>query len=135
MTTTTIKTAKKGFTLLEILIAVSIVGTLLAIFGPMVYRQLAQATTKTARLKMDQLKGAINLYHADTQRYPTKLIDLVKKPADPKIAAKWTGPYVEEDALEDPWGQTFRYKPTPGTKHPYELYTMPEDSDERISAW
>jgi general secretion pathway protein G len=118
------KSARDGFTLIEILIAIAIVGLMLAIVGPAVYRRFAGATESAAKNQLAAFKQAIGMYYIDLARYPDKLSDLVRKPADPKLAEKWKGPYLEVDEIpDDPWGSTYQYKRTPGERHPYELYS------------
>lgn len=137
-----IETIQEGFTLIEIMIAVAIVGLMLAIIGPAVYRRFAGATESAARSQMASLKTAIGTYYIDTIRYPDKLSDLIKKPADPKLAAKWKGPYLEADEIpDDPWGNPYQYRKTLGGKHPYELYSYGSDEgkdtpkEKWIQAW
>lgn len=137
---TLIKTIREGFTLIEIMIAVAIVGLMLAIIGPAVYRRFAGATESAARSQMASLKTAIGTYYIDTIRYPDRLSNLIIKP--PAVAAKWRGPYLEADEVpDDPWGNPYQYKKTPpGGKHPYELYSYGPNGkeapkEEWIHAW
>lgn len=134
---TTQRTTQTGFTLIEILIAISIVGFLLAVLVPTIIRRGAAAEKQAAKTQMAQVKQSIDLYRLDVGRYPVKLLDLAKKPSDPKLASKWQGPYMDEDVLEDKWGQPYIYRLTPGGAHPYELYSLgPEGTEEsKISAW
>jgi len=129
---TTTQKAKEGFTLFEIMIAIAIIGGLLAIFYPAIQRYRAQARVKTAKLTLGQIKNAIDLFQADTKQYPTNLQDLIRKPSDPKIAAKWAAPYADEDLVED---ENIMYRRTQGGKHPYELTYTIEDMEEPIDVW
>ena len=131
------RTAQAGFTLIEIMIAVAIVGLMLAVVGPALYRQFAGASESAAKNQMASLKQAVGTYYIDTLRYPDKLSDLVRKPADPTLAAKWKGPYLETDEVPyDPWDNAYQYKKTPGGKHPYEIYSYgPEGRDTPREKW
>ena len=130
-----------GFTLIEILIAVAIVGLMLAVVGPALYRRLAGASVSAAENQLRQLKTSIGTYYIDLNRYPEKLSDLVRKPKDPKLAKKWRHSYLESDEVpEDPWGNPYQYKKTPGGKHQYELYSWGKEGrdtpkEQWISVW
>ena len=136
-----IETVREGFTLIEIMIAVAIVGLMLAIIGPAVYRRFAGATESAARSQLASLKTAIGTYYIDTVRYPDRLSELIKN-TDQKLAAKWKGPYLEIDEIpDDPWGNPYQYKKTPGGRHPYDLYSYGSDEgkdtpkEKWIHAW
>lgn len=128
------KQVRKGFTLIEILIVVAIIGLLMAFLAPRFLGKREQATAQIAQLGLRQVQDAINLYRLNTGRYPEQLIDLVEQPQDVSTAKKWQGPYVD-DIPEDPWGQEYQYRKTPGDQHPYELYSEGPEDGEPISAW
>jgi len=129
---------KPGFTLIEILVAVVIVGIMAAVgFGAFRYFQTAKRTTTQARLAT--VRSGIEMYKATTNQLPSRLDDLVKKPANVK---GWQGDYVGgEDDLKDAWGNEFEYKVNPkGSGHPFELFSYgPEGEsgpeDTRVSIW
>ncbi len=130
----TTKKTSEGFTLFEIMIAIAILGGLIALFYPMITRYQKRAAVQTATLALSQLKNHINLYKTDTGQYPNSLQDLVRKPSDPKVAAKWVTAYADEKDIDKP---ELQYKRTPGGKHPYELTFALEDYPdiEPISVW
>jgi general secretion pathway protein G len=112
---------KEGFTLIEIIVAIAIVGMLLAgAFGA--FRYVQNAKKSTTRSKLITLGGAIEMYKSTTNQLPSRLEDLIEKPANVK---HWTGDYVtDEEALKDAWGNEFVYRPNPkNPKNPYELYS------------
>lgn len=138
MTTATVRGARDGFTLMEILIAVAIVAIMGVLVGPNLMKRFAGAQTTKAETSLKGLKASIQTYYLDNNSYPEKLRDLVKKPTNAK---KWSGPYLEGGMLpEDPWGGRYQYKRTPGSKHPYELYSYGAEGkgspkEDWISVW
>lgn len=147
MTDTQKTRIRAGFTLMELMIAITILGLLMAMVGPAIYNQLAKAKKRTAKSTMMSIKSAISEYKMDTGQFPQTLKDLIKKPAGDRVK-KWEGPYLEkaggeryEEIPEDPWGMSFTYKVTAtGGKHPYELYSRGSDDEsapkeEWISVW
>jgi general secretion pathway protein G len=118
------RSAKAGFTLIEILIAVAIVALLAFVVAPNIFRFLENAKRDSAKLTLKNMKNAIMLYNTHIGQWPTKLRDLIEKPRDEKMAKKWRGPYLEiEEIPEDPWFNSYQYKVTPGAAHAYELYS------------
>lgn len=130
----TTKKVSGGFTLFEIMIAIAILGGLIAVFYPMITRYQKRGAIQTADLTLEQIKNAINMYKMDMGQYPDSLQDLIRKPSDPKVAAKWTSEYADEKLVEKP---ELEYRKTPGGKHPYELDYILEDYPdvEPISVW
>lgn len=102
-----------GFSLVEILIVVAIMGLLVGLVGPNVIRQFEGSKTKTAQVQIQQLRAALDIYLTDVGRYPSEsegLDVLVARPAD---APGWAGPYLRDGKLPtDPWGRPYRYQPT-----------------------
>jgi general secretion pathway protein G len=130
--------ARPGFSLMEIMIAVTIMGLIMAMVVPAVNNSLKKAKKRTAVSSLRNFKNAITEYHNETHQYPTKLRDLIKKPTGLK---GWEEPYLAfEEIPQDPWGQDFKYKVTQGGKHPYELYSWGPNGqgspkDEWINVW
>lgn len=139
-----VKHARAGFTLMEILIAVMILGLLGAMVGPAlnnVYKNQQKKATKGSILGM---KKGIDMFRNDVGQLPAVLKDLIKKPKEERASKKWSGPYVGDETTtevpEDSWGGKFMYKVTQGSKYPYELYSYGPNGkgspkDEWITVW
>ncbi len=124
------KKRQSGFTLLELLVVLTILGLFAIIAAPRVLQYLSGAKSKTAAIQVEQLGGALDLYRLDVGRYPTEqegTTALLQKPAD---AARWNGPYVrKKEMLVDPWGQPFHYR-IPGQHGDYDLFSLGADNQE-----
>jgi len=122
--------ASRGFSLIEILVALVIMGLLMGVVGPRVLNYLTDARSKTARIQIDNLSSALDLFFIDTGRYPSGqegIEALVRRPAD---AGTWNGPYLKgTDVPRDPWGNAYLYR-VPGPDGPYELISLGSDGRE-----
>ncbi|HRN78423.1 MAG TPA: type II secretion system major pseudopilin GspG [Candidatus Dependentiae bacterium] len=119
----TVRCTRPGFTLWEVLIAMAIIGGLMAVIVPQLFNYLERSKRDTAKTTLLQFKQAITLYQTDTGRLPDSLRDLIKRPTGEE-SANWSGPYLPKKAVPlDPWGRKFVYKPTPEAENPYELYS------------
>ena len=100
-----------GFTLLEILVVIAIIGLLIGLVAPAALRQLGGARVSVAKQSIERLSTVLDLYHLDAGSYPTSeqgLSALVKKPAG---ITQWNGPYLKgDDVPNDPWGRPFVYR-------------------------
>lgn len=134
------RTLTRGFSLMEILVVVLIIGILVSLVGPAgwrIYRMVQrQATTRT----LNTLQQSIDSFQAELGAYPKQLEDLVERPQG-SIGKKWREPYLTKTKIpDDAWGNPYFYKVTPGGKHPYELYSYGPGgenapAEEYISAW
>lgn len=119
-----------GFTLLELLVVLAILGLLAAIAAPQVLKHLGGAKSDAARIQIQNLAATLDLYRLDTGRYPTEregLVSLVERPAGDPV---WDGPYLKrKDALTDPWGRPYAYR-FPGRFGPFDLFTLGADNRE-----
>lgn len=134
------RNAREGFTLIEILIAITIIAILSVLVAPNLLNLVAGAGDKATRSSLRTLKTSINLFKLDLGDFPDRLRDLVKKPSDEKFK-KWKASYLEGDEVpQDGWGNSFYYK-KPGEKgHPYELSSYGPNGkgspkSEWISVW
>jgi len=126
---------------MEIMIAVMILGLVAGLVGPRVMQFLEDSKIRAAQSTVQVFKKAITLYQEDISQLPTKLKDLIKKPAG-EAGARWKHSYLDkEEEPEDPWGFKYHYKLTPGGKHPYELWSWggidgkSTPKENRIDVW
>ena len=135
---TSTRSLKPGFSLMELMIYMAIVGLLLGVAVPALMKKLDKGRESTTSQVLLTVKNAINLYYADTSRYPDTLRDLVRKPLDEKTGKRWDGPYIElkgdAESPEDGWDNELVYRRLePGAGKPYDLYswgTNGEDAPE-----
>ena len=116
--------ARAGFTLVEMLVVLVIIGLIMGLVGPRVLNYLTDAREKTAKIQIESFRNAIDLYFLDTGRYPTAnegLVALVKKPSG---VDGWNGPYLRGGTVPiDPWGHAYVYR-SPADKAPFEITTL-----------
>lgn len=110
-----------GFTLIEMLVVITIIGLIMGLVGPRVLNYLAESKVKTAKIQIESLSSAVDLYYLDNGHYPGSgdgLEALVRRPAsDPG----WNGPYLKTTQTPaDPWGHPYVYK-SPGDHAPYDI--------------
>lgn len=117
----------RGFTLLELLVVILIIGLLTGIVAPRFMGQISRSEATTARAQLDALDKALQAYRIDTGRYPGAgqgLRALVTQPGD---EPRWRGPYLQGDLPADPWGTAYVYR-TPGPSgRDYELMSYGRD--------
>jgi general secretion pathway protein G len=112
-----------GFTLLEILVVLTIVGLLIGLVAPAALRQLSGARVSVAKQSIERLSGVLDLYNLDIGSYPTTeqgLAALVKRPTG---AENWNGPYLKGDSVPlDAWSRPYVYRsPSERAQHDYDL--------------
>ena len=113
---------QSGFTLMELLVVLAILGLLMSLVGPRVLNQLGGAKTKTAAIQIKDLEQALEMYKLDVGRFPSGgegLVALVSKPGN---APGWNGPYLKSDVPLDPWKREYHYK-YPGERGEVDIYS------------
>ena len=121
-----LKTNAQGFTLLELLVVMVIIGLLAGYVGPKYFEQIGKSENKTAKAQVDALGKALDQYRIDTGRYPSSeqgLSALYKKPSN---EPKWSGPYLKKNIPNDPWDRPYIFK-SPGEHGDYDLSTLGKD--------
>lgn len=119
MTTSTFSTRvgvkQAGFTLIEMLVVLVILGLLAGVVGPNVLNQLGGAKTKTAKIQIQDLEQAVEMFKLDVGRYPSTSEGLEALVSKPGSADGWNGPYLKSGVPKDPWKNEYHYA-NPGTR-------------------
>lgn len=131
----------RGFTLLELLVVMVIIGLLAAYVGPKYFSQIGKSEIKTTRAQLVGFEKALQQYRLDVGRFPTTeqgLRALVTRPAS---VSKWDGPYLEKAVPPDPWGQPYLYV-SPGEHGDFDISSTGRDGrpggeglDADVSNW
>ena len=125
-----------GFTLLELLVVLAILGLLIGLVGPRVMQQFGSAKEKVAQLSIGRLATALDMYKLDVGNYPTAEQGLQALVTKPSGVANWRGPYTTgEKVPADPWGRAFVYhNPSQRAGHEFDLYSLGPAGQETSSA-
>jgi general secretion pathway protein G len=115
-----------GFTLLELLVVIVIIGLLAGLVAPRYFDQVSKSNTKIARAQIDSLEKALDQYRLDVGMYPTTELGLAALNARPQNLEKWAGPYLKKAVPPDPWGARYIYK-APGDHSDYDLSSLGSD--------
>ena len=124
----------RGFTLLELLVVIIVLGLLAGLVAPQIFGRVGEAKVTTARTQMSLVGTALDSYRLDNGAYPTTeqgLQALREKPTREPIATNWRGPYLRKEVPLDPWGRASVYR-APGSRNPngYDLSTLGRDGTE-----
>ncbi len=130
-----------GFTLLELLVVMVIIGMLVGYVAPKFFSQIGKSEVKTARAQIDGLEKSLDQYRLDVGHYPASEQGLAALNERPSGEAKWAGPYLKKKLPKDPWGHDYMYK-YPGDHGDYDLFSYGKDGqlggtgeDEDIVNW
>jgi general secretion pathway protein G len=116
-----------GFTLLEMLVVLVIIGLLAGLVGPRLFSKVDESKVKTAKVQIKMLKGALETVKMDINRFPNTdegLDILYRAPKDPKTKALWRGPYLDEEIPLDPWSNPYQYSLVASDSQPYSLFSF-----------
>lgn len=120
----------KAFTLIELMVVIVIVGLLAGIVLPNVIGQVGGARLKTARIQIEEIGSALDVFRLEVGRYPNSsegLQALIERPATIPV---WNGPYLKKPVLpSDPWGNPFQYR-SPGRFGNYDLFSLGRDNQQ-----
>jgi len=116
----------RGFTLLELLVVIVIIGLLTAIVGPRYFSQIGKSEQGAARAQIEAFSKALDAYRLDTGRYPSTEQGLQALVVKPSGEAKWNGPYMQKKIPPDPWGREYIYR-SPGQTAEFDLLSYGKD--------
>ena len=120
---------KRGFTLIELMVVLLILGLLAALVAPRVLNRLGESKQKIARMQIEMLSSALDQFKLDVGRYPTTEEGLKALIENPGVEG-WNGPYLKKKKIpKDPWGRPYIYK-CPGEHGEYDLYSLGADGKE-----
>ena len=115
-----------GFTLVELLVVIIVLGLLVGLVGPRLFGRVGQSKTATARAQIELLGASLDQYRLDIGAYPSAsegLEALTRNPNKPK----WNGPYLKKGVPKDPWGNAYKYRCCPGQNGDYDLWSEGAD--------
>jgi general secretion pathway protein G len=119
-----------GMTLIEILVVLTLIGVVLGIVGTNYLGQCEQAKAKAAKIEIEQIGQALDLFKLELGRYPTTSEGLQALVAAPSGLSNWAGPYWKKSTTpKDPWGHEYKYQ-SPGTHGPYDIVSLGADGVE-----
>ncbi len=130
-----------GFTLLELLVVIVIIGLLAGYVGPKYFNQVGKSEIKVARAQIDSFEKALDQYRLDNGHYPSTAQGLAALMTKPAAEVKWDGPYLKKALPADPWGNPYQYR-QPGDHGEYDLLSYGRDGqsggageDADITSW
>ena len=115
-----------GFTLLELLVVLVVLGLLAGIVAPKYFAQLGRSEVKVAKAQIEGLGKALDLYRLEVGHYPSTEQGLQALVTAPSDVTRWTGPYLQKKLPQDPWGRNYTYR-YPGENGEYDLLSMGKD--------
>lgn len=124
------KAGQDGFTLVEMLVVITIIGMIMALVGPRVLNYLSESRVKAAKIQIQNFSNALDLFYLDAGRFPSSSEGLIALAHPVSGVTTWNGPYVKGGAVpNDPWGNAYVYK-QPGEQAAYEIRSLGSDGQE-----
>jgi general secretion pathway protein G len=124
------RAGEEGFTLVEMLVVITIIGMIMALVGPRVLNYLGESRVKAAKIQIQSFSSALDLFYLDAGRFPSSSEGLVALVRPVSGAGSWNGPYVKGGSVpSDPWGNPYVYK-QPGEQGPFEIRSLGSDGQE-----
>jgi general secretion pathway protein G len=121
---------EEGFTLVEILVVITIIGMIVALVGPRVLNYLGESKVKTAKIQIQSFSSALDLFYLDAGRYPSSSEGLTALVQASGGLGGWNGPYLKGGAVPaDPWGKPYLYR-SPGEHGAYDVISLGSDGRE-----
>lgn len=117
---------QQGFTLLELLVVMVIIGLLVSYVGPRYFNQLGKSEIKAARAQINSFQKALDVYRLENGTYPDQQQGLNALVVAPQGSSKWNGPYLQKTIPNDPWDHPYIYR-IPGEKNEYDLLSYGAD--------
>ena len=136
-----IKRGEKGFTLIEVLIVMVILGLLAALVAPRMFGKVGKSRQKAAKAQIALFETALDTYRLDVGKYPTTEQGLEALREKPEDAERWDGPYLPKEIPTDPWGHAYVYR-SPGENGEFDIISLGGDGkeggegeDEDVVSW
>ncbi len=131
-----------GFSLVELLVVLAILGMIIGLVGPRVMKHLGSAKSDTAKIQIEDLGATLDIFYLENGRYPNSQEGLSALITKPSGLDNWNGPYLKKQIIpKDPWGNEYHYQ-APGSHGDYDLYSYGADNqpggeknDRDINSW
>jgi general secretion pathway protein G len=125
-----VRYGERGFTLVEILVVITIIGLIMGLVGPRVLNYLTESKAKAAKIQIESFSSALDLYFLDNGRYPSSSEGLTALVQRPGSTMTWNGPYLKGAVVpNDPWGNPYQYR-APGQHGTYDIMSYGADGTE-----
>lgn len=137
------KSTQRGFSLIELMIVLVILGLIAGIVGPQAMKYLGKGKNQSAKVQIENISAALDMYRLEVGSYPTTADGLKALVSAPSSARGWNGPYLKKgDVPKDPWNNDYQYKRPGGNGQPYDLSSFGADGaaggegeDADITLW